>query len=186
MPNWMQCPRCWGNPHATAATCAYCAGLGVVADEQLSPHFRLSELLASQTAIRLGIPNDSPAIVLAALRELAPRLLEPVRELVGPMHVDSGYRAPALNSEVGGALSSAHRTGFAADCKPLTPGLTLREMMRRILASPNAFDQVIYEYGSWVHVALRGPGGVQRRQALMIFAGTGYLPFDASHPRVIA
>ena len=42
----MDCPKCWGSDKA----CARCGGDGKCPDVQLSPHFKLSELLDSGTA----------------------------------------------------------------------------------------------------------------------------------------
>jgi zinc D-Ala-D-Ala carboxypeptidase len=185
MPD-MVCPRCWGShqePTAPANPCLYCAGSGRARDTLLSAHFRLSELLASETAARRGIPNDPSAAVLSSLSELCTKVLEPLREEVGPLHVNSGYRAVSLNIAIGGAAHSAHVLGAAADLKPLS--MTKRAFIERVRASRIPFDQVIYEYGSWVHVGHRGPNGVQRREALMIFAdGKGYRTYDPTDARV--
>jgi uncharacterized protein YcbK (DUF882 family) len=44
--------------------------------------------------------------------------LELIRELVGePVHIISGYRCPEHNKQIGGARSSEHLTGRAADLK---------------------------------------------------------------------
>jgi hypothetical protein len=184
----MPCPRCWGakhDPDQPQAPCRSCRGIGTVKDLPLSPHFRLSEVVVSQTAIRRQIPNDPPIAVAFALQQLATGLLDPLRDLTGPLHVDSGYRSPELNLAVGGALHSAHTTGSAADLKPLAPGVTLRRLMDLARDLPVPYDQVIWEYGAWVHVAQFGPGNVQRRQALMIFPGGTYEPFSARDPRLL-
>jgi uncharacterized protein YcbK (DUF882 family) len=75
-----------------------------VPDEQLTPHFNLSEF-------RCPCCND---VNRAAARALAERL-EPVREAFGPIHVWSGFRCPKQNARVGGATFSQHLLGLAAD-----------------------------------------------------------------------
>ena len=42
-------------------------------------------------------------------------VLEPLRELVGPLRITSGYRSNAVNNAVGGAVGSQHNNGEAVD-----------------------------------------------------------------------
>ena len=85
-----------------------CKQTGKVPDEQLSPHFKLSEMLDSGTGRSKGLSNEPSAEVLANLRKLCNEALEPIRALIGPMHVNSGYRSDAINKAVGGSTTSAH------------------------------------------------------------------------------
>ncbi len=122
----------------------------------MAKYFSIDELTRSATAAARGIDNTPPEGAAARLRVLAERLLDPVRELWGaPLRVNSGYRSPALNAAVGGAPSSQHLMGEAAD---ITTGS--REGNRRlfglIAASPLEFDQLIDERGwSWLHISYR-------------------------------
>ncbi len=176
----MTCPRCWAHP--SDVSCDLCRGTGVVPDTDLSPHFRLSECLVSDTAVRKGIPNDPGPDVLQHLHETATMLLDPVRALLGvPLHINSGYRSPAVNSAIGGSATSAHMTGYAADTHPL--GMSLADMTTRIIASALRYDQIIYEMGTWVHLGWRGPNGSERREALMMFGGK-YFRWDPNDARV--
>lgn len=118
----------------------------------LSEHFTLEELTNSSTALRKGIDNTPPAEVVDHLRVLASGL-EAVREILGsPLHIDSGFRCPALNKAVGGVPTSAHTTGYAADFVCPAFGDPLAIVKR--LAEPGVlpFDQIIQE-GTWVHVS---------------------------------
>ena len=135
----------------------------------LSPHFSLAELVASQVATRKGIDNTPAPAIVANLTRLA-ALLEQVRALVGaPIAISSGYRSPALNKAVGGAANSAHVLGLAADIG--TAKLAPKALALLIRQSDIAFDQLIYE-GTWVHIALSA--GTPRRQVLTAkFAGGG-------------
>lgn len=99
-----------------------------------------------------------------------------MRTLLGgvPIIISSGYRSPALNRRVKGARASAHMLGLAADFTVPTAG-TVLQVARSIAASHIEFDQVIHEYGSWVHLGLAAAGSPSRRETLSIFRGTGYL-----------
>lgn len=122
----------------------------------LTEHFTLAEFTDSQTALRKGISNMPSEMAIANLHRVAD-VLEQVRALFGkPLVISSGYRSPALNSAVGGASSSAHLTGLAADFT--VPGMTPRETARAIAKSNIKFDQMIVEFGAWVHIGLsQGP-----------------------------
>lgn len=120
---------------------------------QLSEHFTLAEMLYSPTAVRKGIPNDAPADVVKALKLLCEKVLEPVRAHYGkPVRVTSGYRSPRVNRAVGGAASSQHCNGEAADFT--VEGVSNFEVCKWLEANLS-YDQLIAEFGEagWVHVS---------------------------------
>ncbi len=142
---------------------------------QLSEHFSLQALIASETAVRMGIDNRPPPELMANLRALAAGL-EEVRAALGDrtIHVSSGFRCIALNSAVGGAKESRHMRGLAADilCPQFGPPLAV---CRAILAANIEADQIIHEFGKWCHVSFAAPGDAPRRQLLTIAsAALGY------------
>lgn len=138
----------------------------------LTPHFGLEELTVSETAARLGLDNTPDAAVRANLLLVAERL-EQIRELVGvPIHVSSGYRAAAVNAAIGGSPTSAHMRGLAADFIAPAFGSPIK-VAQAIRDSDLDFDQLIYEYGTWVHIGLSLTAA--RLQCLSKFAGTGYI-----------
>jgi len=143
---------------------------------KLSPHFTLSEFTRSQWALRSGIKNDPDEKVLANLKRLA-GTLELVRYALGvPVHVSSGYRSDLVNRAVGGASSSKHLIGLAADFTAPTFGAPY-EIGQRILDVPHIqFDQLIHEFGGWVHIGLAPEGVPVRREVLSIFRPGRYLP----------
>lgn len=145
--------------------------------KQFPAEFTLRELTRSDTAKRLGIDNVPTGQVLENLKTTAWHLRD-VRELLAkpaehttftrepwetdwdlktynPIYVSSGYRSPELNKHIpGSSNTSAHTLGYAADIK--CPGFgTPYEVVAKIAASPlmNEVDQLIYEYGSWVHIS---------------------------------
>ena len=131
----------------------------------LTAHFTLEDLTASDTARRRGIDNMPSAAVTANLRRTA-ETLERVRDVLGgrPVIINSGYRAAALNRAVGGVPSSAHLSGLAADFVCPKFGAPL-DICRAISASSIEFDQLIQE-GTWVHIGLAPIGTKPRRQVL--------------------
>jgi hypothetical protein len=146
-----------------------------MADVRLSPHFALSELVRSDTAVRRGIDNMPTAALIDTMRRVLAPGLERVRDVLGvPMQITSGYRSPALNAAVGGTRSSQHIYGLAADFvapvlgNPRTVARQLVEHMQEIGA-----QQVIWE-GQWVHVGFPPIGESPRLEVLTAhFSGGG-------------
>jgi hypothetical protein len=131
----------------------------------LSPHFTLEELTASQTAARLYLRNDATGRPLVNLGRLA-NFLEDVRAVLGvPMLISSGYRSMAVNRAVGGSRNSAHMYGLAADFTAPAFG-TPREVVEAIAASGLGFDQLILEFDQWVHIAIASEGRAPRVEVL--------------------
>lgn len=129
----------------------------------LSNHFTLQELTASQTAARWGIDNTPPESAIESLENLA-ELLEQVRDICqAPVIISSGYRSPELNRRVGGSMNSQHCKGQAADFT--VKGLPLDIVMELIITSKLPYDQLIREFNSWIHISTAEH---PRKQALII------------------
>lgn len=84
-------------------------------NQNLSPHFRLNEFVASGTAIRHNIDNTPREEHVERLKALCENVLEPLRRRFGVIRITSGYRCEELNTKVGGAAGSQHLRGEAAD-----------------------------------------------------------------------
>ena len=119
-----------------------------------APHFTYDEMIFSQYAIYHGIDNTPPPDIEENLVMLS-WWLEELRDHVGQsIRVSSGYRCPRVNMGIGGSTSSAHMKGFAADisCRTITP------LSLAILAADKmrvtGYDQIIHEFGQWVHCGL--------------------------------
>lgn len=140
----------------------------------LTEHFTLEELVASQVAARRRIDNRPAPAVVENLRRVA-GVLEQVRAAVGkPITISSGYRCPPLNTAVGGARESAHLQGLAADIN--VPGMAPKDLARAIIATGIQFDQLIYE-GTWVHIGLAT--GKLRNQVLTATFAPGGVVYSA-------
>ena len=140
----------------------------------LTPHFTLEELCASEFAARNAIDNTPTPEVVANLKRLA-SMLEKVRELLKkPIHISSGYRSPALNARIGGSTKSAHMDGRAADF--ICPAFgTPYQVAKKIATARLGFDQMIHEYGRWVHLAVPHVNERADRELLSIFEPGKYL-----------
>ncbi len=98
---------------------------------QLSKNFWLAEFTQSQVATRLGISNNPNPHEIAALRQLAENVLQPIRDHFGkPVVINSGFRSPRVNHQIGGAASSQHTRGEAADIE--IPGVSNLELAKWI------------------------------------------------------
>jgi hypothetical protein len=134
----------------------------------LTPHFTLEELTASETAERNGWDNSPNDAELANLTRLAD-FLEQVKVVLGgkPIMISSGLRTKLVNDAVGSKDSSQHRTGCACDFR--VPSMTPDEVVKAIIASGIEYDQVIREFDRWTHISIpNSESDKSRKQALII------------------
>ncbi len=116
-------------------------------------YFTMKELTKSSTSDKLGIDNTPTPEASVALSNLVTHVLDPLREMYGkPITVNSGYRCPKLNAAVGGAKTSQHMRGEAAD---ITAGSkTENKKLFELIRDNLPFDQLIDESNySWMHVS---------------------------------
>jgi len=138
----------------------------------LTDHFTLEEMVISEVASRKGLDNTPSDAIVASLTRVA-QFLEQVRSTAktafGPdkvIVVTSGYRSPAVNEAVGGVSTSAHCFGLAADIH--CPGVPVLDLAKLIEQKLIGYDQLIHEFGAWVHVGLSVAGNSPRHQSLTI------------------
>jgi hypothetical protein len=146
---------------------------------QLSKHLSRAEFERSDAAIKHGINNSMNSGQLAKAIALAINCFEPIREHLGkPIRINSGYRSPAVNKRIGGALTSQHSLGEAIDLD-----LHDRDLFEWIIDNV-VFDQLIAEFpsqgkASWFHISYRE--GRNRKQVLVAIKKarkTIYLPWS--------
>jgi hypothetical protein len=137
---------------------------------QLSKHLSLAEVMRSETAKRKGVSNMPTPEHLENFKLLAEKVFEPIREHFGvPIHISSGYRSKALNTAIGGSLTSQHCSGEAIDIDMDGTSITNAQVFNYIKDNL-VFDQMIWEFGTdknpdWVHVSYESTGK-QRKQVL--------------------
>lgn len=147
---------------------------------KLTDHFTLEEMYHSDTANARKINNKPNAQETEHLKELCEKILEPLRVKIGlPIKVNSGYRGPKLNAAIAGSSkTSAHQYGYAADivCPTYGNAKQFCKYVEKFLRDNNIkFDQILYEYDSWVHIGIRNGKGLQRGQVLT-FNNKGKFP----------
>ena len=129
---------------------------GVQDDTILSPHFKLSEFL------NVGkYPDNKPTLQdVANMTYGCIMLLEPARQIVGPIIINSGFRNSRVNRLVGGVARSQHLVGQAADIRPMNP----QQFQRLVdfLKACEYTDQLLIGR-DWLHVSWN-PFGKPRRQ----------------------
>ena len=139
-------------------------------EAKLSEHFTLGEMTTSNHKEVYNIPSHE---AIANLKRLC-GWLEVLRERAGtPIRINSGYRSPQLNRKIGGAPTSNHLTGCAADIR--VSGMEQLIQYAAILIqyaneTHQEFDELLLEknrYGAiWLHFAVRPSGN--RRKVLFL------------------
>ena len=141
----------------------------------MTPHFSLAELTRTD---HRSLDNTPDAAALANLQRLA-EFLERVREALGNkvVVINSAYRSAAVNAACGSRESSQHRVGCAADIRE--PGMTPDAVVRAVMASGLAYDQLIREFDSWTHISIPNLATTHPRHMALIIDKTGTRLFPA-------
>ena len=139
----------------------------------LSEHFTLEELTVTD---HRSLDNTPNAGEIENLRRLAV-FLELVKERLGgrPVMVNSAFRSKAVNDAVGSKDTSQHRLGCAADIR--IPGMTPDAVVRAVMASGLAYDQIIREMDSWTHLSIPNLTTAAPRKSALIIDRAGTRPF---------
>lgn len=134
----------------------------------ISKNFSYREFEESETAKAQGITNVISSFEIRdAIRELTNTVLQPLRDAWGlPLHVNSGYRCPKLNAAVGGAATSQHTKGEAADIHTgnHTESYRLARIAKTTPAIMREIDQMIL-YPTFVHFSHKLKG--RNRQQIL-------------------
>lgn len=118
----------------------------------ISARFKVEDAINSHTATYLGIdntPNDEQMKNICQAAEW----LERVRfYLKFDLAINSWFRSPDLNKVLGGSPNSAHLHGWAIDFTCPRFGNPYKVALAMQL-SLIAYDQLILEFGEWVHIS---------------------------------
>jgi zinc D-Ala-D-Ala carboxypeptidase len=124
----------------------------------LTKNFTLEEMTKSETALRHDLENTPNEQEISAMKLLAEKVLQPVRDHFGKgVKVNSGFRNQDVNQKVGGSRNSDHTRGQACDIEiPGIPNVELAEWIKDNLE----YNQLILEFytpgvpdSGWVHVS---------------------------------
>jgi zinc D-Ala-D-Ala carboxypeptidase len=136
---------------------------------KLSNNFNLSEFEVTNT----GLPNKAPKDKIPWLRALAIEILQPLRDKIGAIRINSGYRSPDVNVRIGGSPTSQHMQGQAADIISLT-GKTPKEIFMELYNNKSLpiSQAILYvpNEGNFIHVAI-DPQRPAKRQFLIKQSG---------------
>lgn len=134
--------------------------------KRLTPSFTLEELC--RTSVKLD--NTPTPVALTNLKRLARCYLQPLRDkLDRPVIINSAYRSPPVNKAVGGAASSWHLQGCAADiyCRDIRQVVeTASFLNQNFVDNGHGYDELYVSYRRrtkswWVHLAFN-PTGMNR------------------------
>jgi putative chitinase len=140
----------------------------------VTPHFTLAELTVTNHRLLDNTPNAGE---IENLRRLA-AFLELVKDRLGgrPIMVNSAFRSKAVNDAVGSKDTSQHRLGCAADIR--VPGMTPNNVVRAVMASGLAYDQIIREFDAWTHISIPSLPTLPPRKIALIIDKAGTRPFS--------
>ena len=123
------------------------------------------------TEKELGIEGAN-AIVKKNMNTLVNKLLDPLREKIGAIRVNSGYRTPAHNKQIGGATNSQHCKGEAVDMFPLEKDI---DDVFTVIIREFKYDQVILEKNNsgsrWIHISYKIEGNRQKAMTANVVNG---------------
>lgn len=140
----------------------------------MTPHFTLAELTRTDHRSLDNIPDPAALVNLKRLAEF----LELVKDRLGgrPIMVNSAYRSAAVNAACGSRDTSQHRIGCAADIR--VPGMTPDAVVRAVMASGLAYDQIIREFDAWTHISIPNTPEAKPRKMALIIDRAGTRPFS--------
>ena len=148
----------------------------------LTANFSLHELTKSETALRLNLDNTPGPVETEYLKLLAENVLQPIRDhFQKGVKVNSGFRSSETNQATGGAKSSDHVKGQAADIE--IPGVANADLAQWIMDNLD-YTQLILEFytpgipdSGWVHVSY-DPENLKKQEltAMKVAGKTQYVP----------
>ena len=116
--------------------------------------------------------EDAPERVKSNMKLLVEKVLDPLRARVGVIRVNSGYRTPEHNKQIGGSPTSQHITGQAVDIFPLEKDI---DDVFALIIREFKYDQVILEKNNagarWIHISYKEEGNRQKAMTASVVNG---------------
>lgn len=129
--------------------------LEVESDYKLSEHFTYSELIYSDTAIKLGINNGVPANrpdIIERAKYVATEILEPLRDLYGPFRPNSWFRGEELEFAITGQdgfMNYVRKTVSTGELDPLLKQLKATQSLEILKSQSEVSDIADKLYFVW-------------------------------------
>ena len=134
----------------------------------LSPHFSYEEMTRSAWARLHRVDNTPDDLQLAALINICWKLGEPLREVFGPIYVNSGFRNETVNTGIHGVGGSKHLSGEAMDIR--IDNVELGKEYFMFIQKNVDFDQLLFEFNRrgamWLHCSVCLDPKENRHQAI--------------------
>ena len=116
--------------------------------------------------------ENAPEQVKKNMTALVEKILDPLREKIGAIRINSGYRTPAYNKQIGGSPTSQHITGQAVDIFPLKKDI---DDVFSMIIREFKYDQVILERNNagakWIHISYNTAGNRQKAMTAVVVNG---------------
>ena len=116
--------------------------------------------------------ENAPEQVKKNMAALVEKVLDPLRERVGAIRINSGYRSPEYNKQIGGSPTSQHIKGQAADIFPIDTDI---DEVFSIIIREFKYDQVILERNNagakWIHISYNTAGNRQKAMTAIVVNG---------------
>jgi hypothetical protein len=136
----------------------------------ISKYITYDEAVRSEYASRNGIDNTPDDDQLTNIRLLCLNVLDRIRDFYRqPLIPTSIFRSYSVNLRIGGSKTSQHQAlDNAAACDFHIHGVSVQQVFEDICSGkiPIQYDQVIQEFGSWIHISYKNVG-VNRMQKMI-------------------
>lgn len=156
---------------------------------RLSKNYVLSDLITTSNG-QINIPTQDE---FEKLELFAENVLEKINTLIGKvLIINSSFRSEAVNSSVGGVVTSQHRLAEAADVRVETNDIgELNTIYEKIINSDISYDQIILERKGtavgqrWIHISYKSRNTTANRFEKLIATftsdGVKYTPYDPNN-----
>lgn len=118
---------------------------------KITEHFHEDEFYVSASHPELVGP--APVKLQPSIAKMAFTVLQPLRNIYGPITINSGYRGKRLNKAVGGSKTSQHMRAEAADITCSNVG-KLYEDLRSLRVKVPVGQVIFYMKQDFIHIAL--------------------------------
>jgi len=171
---------------------------------EISKYVSLGEVVHSNTAVARGIDNTPTDEQKVLIKALCVNVFDKLREHTGaPIKINSVFRGPKLNKEIGGSKTSQHCVGLDPAKNSYGAAIDIDDYYWK--KDKNTFNntemgdwirlnldycQLIYErpvngYPGWIHVSYRPDGNNRKQNLIYLGKGKGYIPYEGNEHLIV-